>query len=334
MHHFPNNQAMRRTYSPPPGAARNAHANRSRLRETVIAVAASSMGRQLSRSYQLQGVATEHGNVIVTALAILIPIAALLLALQPEIRSLIDQRPGDYLVLQAESVRAQTVERLSAADHLLRIVSTDVARSDTLNPMSTSTRLDAFDNVALLLNGGQSIVLKGNAPILGNLNASTTAHLSQGRTALVTEHTGESAKPALLRAVQLATGGQSHLLVGELSPGYLWTHGGTANTDYSLCVSDASNRSVYCEQSPPLASAQTSVPENGMTAVAAGNPLPDERMAASARIDLTQPFAAEDWIIAVHAKNPPALLSSNRSTLAAMKLTELNRALAHALGID
>jgi len=273
------------------------------------------VGRKLSRTSQPRGIATQYGNLLITAFAILIPIAALLLALQPDIKSLIDQRPSDHLVRLAQSIGAQTAERLSAADHLLRIVSTDVAHSETLSNISTSKRLDAFNNLALLLDGGQSIVIKGVAPTLGTLNASTAAHLAGGRTALITNRTGKNAKPALLREVQSATGERPHLLLGELSSEYLWTYAGAANEDYGLCISDASSRLVFCEQSPRPASAQAPADANEMTAFAADGALPNGSSAATSRVALTQPFAADDWIVTVYARNPPSFLSSNLSAL-------------------
>ncbi len=306
---------MRRTFPTAPAAARNARASRCRLHEAAFAVTESSVGRVSFRPGKPKGIAAQHGNVAVTALAILVPIAALLLVLHPALNRLIDQNPRDHLVQQAESIGAQTAERLSTADHLLRIISTDVAQADTLDTISTSTRLDAFNNLALLLDGGQSIVIKGNAPSLETLKASTTAHLSNGRTALITTASEESAKPALLREVQLATGGHPSLLFGELSSEYLWTYPRAANADYSLCISDASRRLVYCEETPSRMSGQRPPAEEGMTSFAANGVPPGGWMAATSHVDLTRPFAADDWTVSVYAKDPPPFLSSRVSTL-------------------
>jgi len=259
--------------------------------------------------------AAQRGNVIVATLAVLVPLTALFLALLPEIESLVNQYPRDDLAHHAQAIGAQTVQRLTAADHLLRVVSSDVVQTDKVNAISTSTRLDAFTNVALLQPDNAPIVLKGNTPTLGRLDATTLAHLSRGRTALITDHEGTNPGPALLRAVKLPARERPGLLFAELSSEYLWRAADPAIRHYRFCIADATNRPVFCEQasSPELA-----VAGYGMTALAASSDSPKTQAAESSRVDLSQSFAADHWIVSVSRQQAASSVTTGRSAITYM----------------
>ena len=236
------------------------------------------------------------------------PITALLIALLPAVEGLLGGVGQNDLPELARSISERTVQRLTAADHLLRVVSSDVAQSDTLNTISPSTRLDAFANVTLFQQEGPPIVLKGSAPSFGEPGASTLEHLKNGRTALITNRSSTYAKPALLRTVRLASAQPEALLIAEVSADYLWHAGQRADRRYRLCVTDAANRPVFCEKT-------SSSPErmkNGhaMAALAANESPLDTSMAESTRVNLDQRFAGGHWTVSVSQQNTPSFLAS------------------------
>jgi diguanylate cyclase (GGDEF)-like protein len=263
--------------------------------------------------------AAQRGNVIAVSLAMLIPVAALLLALLPRIENLINPLPRDRLDQQARTIGARTVERLTAADNLLRLVSTDVGLQDTSIAISSSTVLGAFSNVGLLVGGGAPIVLKGTAPTLETLDGKTLAHLASGQTALITARAGTSARPTLVRAVNSSDHDHSGLLVAELSPEYLWHSADTTSSHYSVCIADAASRPVFCQpfstSSAMVSPAQgfATLPTSGIDGTTSA-----AQLAGTSRIELGKAFGAGDWIVSVAEHRSNSIFPTDRSAISYM----------------
>jgi diguanylate cyclase (GGDEF)-like protein len=278
------------------------------IRRTRFGPSKSGAGNARTQPAQRRARASQQGNLAVTTLAVLVPTTALLLALLPAVEGLLASVPRDDLPELARSISERTVQRLTAADHLLRVVSSDVAQSETLNTISTSTRLDAFTNVTLFQQEGPPIVLKGSAPSFGELDASTIGHLNNGRTALITNHNGTYAKPALLRTVRLASAQAENLLFAEVSADYLWHAGQAPDRRYRFCVTDAANKPVFCEQT--ASSPQQTEHGHAIAALDANESPLDTRMTESTRVGLDQRFAGGHWTVSVSQQTTPSFLAS------------------------
>ena len=261
-------------------------------------------------------IAAERGNTTVATLAVLLPMTALLLVILPDVANMVSNQSSDDLPAIADAIGARTMQRLTTADHELRVVASDVVRSDTPSTISTSSRLDAFSNVALIRQDRQPVVIKGEAPVLENLEQVTRMHLLGGRTALVTKGDGPYRSPTLLRTVTLSGAEQPYILAAELWPGTLWRDGASEHRRSRFCITDGAGNTVFCEQSPPSDHRL----ESGfnIAAIAAGTSSDESSNAFSAIIDLDPKFAAGRWTITVSDNLPGSFFATHGATLVYM----------------
>ena len=235
-----------------------------------------------------------------TAFAILIAGCALALLLIPRFATSVGTASEELIAEQAQVIGARALERLTAADNLLRLISAHIELDETLSGVSASAAMDTFSSVVVLRSGQTPAVIKGDVQTLSRPDTETFSHISNGRTALVSPYPGADRGPTLMRALNFAGVGQPGILVAELAPGFLWREPVEgANNGYQICVHDGAGNLVFCDESATMPSAGSqelaSSHREGLMSQLASQEQPGGR----ALLPIAQEYGGQDWIVTV-----------------------------------
>ena len=240
-----------------------------------------------------------------TALSILVAGSALALLLVPRFATSLGTDSEQANAQRAQVIGSRALERLAAADNLLRLVSTHVELNETMfdenfYSVSTSAALDAFSGVVVLHDGQAPTVIKGDVQALTRPDAATLSHISNGRTALVASYSGANSGPTLIRALDVVGVARPGIVIAELPPGFLWREPAEGPNDgYQVCVHDSAGELVFCNESATMAvtgtpSLATSNREGFLSQLASS-----EQRAGRALLPIAKEYGGQDWIVTV-----------------------------------
>lgn len=235
-----------------------------------------------------------------TALAVLIAGSALALLLVPRFATSVDTASEELIAERAQVTGARALERLTAADNLVRLIGTHVELDETFFSVSTSAALDTFSSVVVLRTGQVPAVIKGNVQTLTRPDAGTLSHISNGRTALVSPYFGADSGPTLMRALNFAGVGPPGILVAELAPGFLWQEPvAGANDGYQTCVHDGAGSLVFCDEPATMAGVGSQELASSKREGFLSQFTPHEQASGQALLPIAQVYGGQDWIVTV-----------------------------------
>ncbi len=233
-----------------------------------------------------------------TALCVLIAASALALLLVPRFATPVGADSKKLITQQAERIGARALERLTAANNLVSLISAHVELDETLSRLSGPAAMDAFSSVVVLRSGQVPIVIKGDVKTVTRPGAAALSHITDGRSALVSPIPGSGQGPTLLRALNFVGAGQPGILIAQLAPGYLWQERVEAvNDGYRICVLDSGGNPVFCDQSATMARAGVQDLSSSSRERSLSQFVPEVQSSGQALLPIAQEYGGRDWVV-------------------------------------